>query len=111
MKRNIIAVASVAAALALPVPAQTCASSISLASDLPRSMVELPCNNTTATHVRLNVTKLGLRASTDKNNMYCQFAEIEIYDADGNNIAPQASFATTDEWGNSYNWRLAYINN
>lgn len=111
MKRNTIAVASVAAALALPVPAQTGANSISLASDLPRSRVELPCNNTTATHVRLNVTKLGLRASTDKGNMYCQFAEIEIYNADGNNIAPQASFVSTDEWGNAYNWRLAYINN
>ncbi len=111
MKRNIIAVASMAAALTLPVSAQTGANSISLASDLPRSMVELPCNNTTASHVKLNVTKLGLRASTDQNNMYCQLAEIEIYDADGNNIAPQASFASTDEWGNGYNWKLSYINN
>ncbi len=100
-----------AAALTLPVSAQTGANSISLASDLPRSMVELPCNNTTASHVKLNVTKLGLRASTDQNNMYCQLAEIEIYDADGNNIAPQASFASTDEWGNGYNWKLSYINN
>ncbi len=111
MKRNIIAVASMAAALTLPVSAQTGANSISLASDLPRSMVELPCNNTTASHVKLNVTKLGLRASTDQNNMYCQLAEIEIYDADGNNIAPQASFVSTDEWGNGYNWKLSYINN
>ncbi len=100
-----------AAALTLPVSAQTGANSISLASDLPRSMVELPCNNTTASHVKLNVTKLGLRASTDQNNMYCQLAEIEIYDADGNNIAPQASFVSTDEWGNGYNWKLSYINN
>ena len=111
MRKRKMAVAALAAVLALPVPAQTGVSHITLADNTPRSMVSVPCNNTTANYVKLNVTKLGLRASTDKNNMYCQLAEIEIYDNEGNNIAPKATFTSTDEWGNGYGWYLSNINN
>ena len=111
MRKRKMAVAALAAVLALPVPAQTGVSHITLADNTLRSMVSVPCNNTTANYVKLNVTKLGLRASTDKNNMYCQLAEIEIYDNEGNNIAPKATFTSTDEWGNQYGWKLSYINN
>ena len=110
MRKRKMAVAALAAVLALPVPAQTGVSPITL-DNTPRSMVSVSCNNTTANYVKLNVTKLGLRASTDKNNMYCQLAEIEIYDNEGNNIAPKATFNSTDEWGNQYGWKLSYINN
>ena len=111
MRKRKMAVAALAAVLALPVPAQTGVSHITLADNTLRSMVSVPCNNTKANYVKLNVTKLGLRASTDKNNMYCQLAEIEIYDNEGNNIAPKATFTSTDEWGNGYGWYLSNINN
>lgn len=111
MRKRKMAVAALAAVLSLPVSAQTDVSSITLDDNTPRSMVSLSCNNTTANYVKLNVTKLGLRASTDKKNMYCQLAEIEIYDNEGNNIAPKATFTSTDEWGNGYGWYLSYINN
>ena len=110
MRKRKMAVAALAAVLALPVPAQTGVSHITLADNTLRSMVSVPCNNTKANYVKLNVTKLGLRASTDKNNMYCQLAEIEIYDNEGNNIAPKATFTSTDAW-NNYGWNISCINN
>lgn len=59
-------------------------------------------------YLRLDVTKLGLPASTDSKYYFLQLAEMEIYS--GNvNVARTAKFTASDTWTIG-NWDLAYIN-
>lgn len=59
-------------------------------------------------YVRLDVTKLGLPASTDSRYYFLQLAEMEIYSGE-ENVARKATFTASDTWTVG-NWNLAYIN-
>ena len=64
-------------------------------------------------YVRLNISELGLRASTDENYSFVQLSEMEIYNG-GTNVARSASFSvgkSGDNWDlSSYGWSLSFIN-
>lgn len=62
-----------------------------------------------ARYVRLNVTKLGKRASTDAGYSFVQLDEVEIYSG-GENVARTATFTASNNWEPTANWRLAYVN-
>lgn len=72
-----------------------------------RVEIALP-ENTTAQYVKLNVTKLGLPASTDATGYYFQLNELEIY-AGETNVARTANVTASDimTWQDS--WQLAYL--
>lgn len=60
-------------------------------------------------YLRLNISELGLRASTDTGFSYAQLAEMEIY-AGGENVALAATFSSSNTWEVShYGWLLDYI--
>lgn len=59
-------------------------------------------------YVKLDVTKLGLPASTDSRYYFLQLAEMEIY-SNGENVARKAKFTASDNWTVG-NWNLNYIN-
>jgi len=64
----------------------------------------------TCQYVKLNITELGLRASTDNNYSYAQLDEVEIYSGE-TNVARSATFTASNSWAlASYGWDLNYIN-
>ena len=67
----------------------------------------------TCRYLRLNITELGLRASTDAGYSFAQLAEVEIY-AGNENVARSATFSagkSADTWElQGYGWSLSYIN-
>ena len=64
----------------------------------------------TCQYVKLNITELGLRASTDNNYSYAQLDEVEIYSGE-TNVARSATFTASNSWAlASYGWDLSYIN-
>lgn len=86
-----------------------------IAQELPpyNAIVEIvPAGGTIKTrYVRINVTKSGLRASSDPNYGFVQIAEIEIYNSEGENLARNAKFTATNSWElNDYGWSVKYIN-
>lgn len=64
--------------------------------------------NANCRYVKLDVTKLGLPASTDSKFYFLQLAEVEIY-SNGENVARKAKFSASDSWTIG-NWKLDYIN-
>ena len=63
-----------------------------------------------ARYVKLDVTKLGIPASSESHKYYLQLAEMEIYSG-GVNVAPQALFVTTsDNYQVGSSWSKAFIN-
>lgn len=69
--------------------------------------VEIPVK-ANCRYVKLDVTKLGLPASTDSKFYFLQLAEMEIY-SNGENVARKAKFTASDNWVIG-NWNLNYIN-
>lgn len=59
-------------------------------------------------YVKLDATKLGLPASTDKNYYYMQMAEMEIYSG-STNEARTASVSASSNWNYSTIWNLNYL--
>lgn len=63
-----------------------------------------------ARYVRLDVSKLGIPASSESNKYYLQLAEMEIY-SNGVNVARDAVFVTTnDSYEVGTSWSKAFIN-
>lgn len=63
-----------------------------------------------ARYVRLNVSQLGIPASSESHKYYLQLAEMEIYSG-GVNVAPKALFVTTsDNYEVGTSWSKAFIN-
>lgn len=77
-------------------PAKTC-----------NAKVEIPLQ-TSCRYVKLDVTKLGLPASTDSKFYFLQLAEMEIYSGE-ENVARKATFSASDTWTIG-NWNLNYLN-
>lgn len=67
----------------------------------------------TCRYVQLNVTKLGMRASSDSGYSFVQLSEMEIYSG-SENVARNATLTTgksSDTWElSSYGWSLSYLN-
>ena len=62
-------------------------------------------------YVRINVTASGPHAASDPNYGFVQIAEIEIYNAEGQNVARTAHFTATNAWElTNYGWSIGYIN-
>jgi len=62
----------------------------------------------TCLYLRIDVSKLGLPASSDPNYKFVQLAEMEIYSG-GVNVARSATLTANNTWTVG-NWSLAYIN-
>ena len=69
--------------------------------------VEIPLH-ASCRYVKLDVTKLGLPASTDSKFYFLQLAEMEIYSGE-ENVARKATFSASDTWTIG-NWNLNYLN-
>src|SRR5574344_166370 len=59
-------------------------------------------------YVKLDATKLGIPASTDKNYYYMQMAEMEIYNGN-TNAARTATVTARNNWNYSTVWNLSYL--
>lgn len=68
--------------------------------------VEIPLG-VSCRYVKLDVTKLGLPASTDAKYYFLQLAELEIYSG-GQNVARQATVTASDTWTVG-GWDLRYL--
>lgn len=78
-----------------------------------KAVVEIlpEAGNVKSQYVRINVTASGPHAASDPNYGFVQIAEIEIYNEEGENIAPKAKFSATNAWElDSYGWSINYIN-
>lgn len=60
-------------------------------------------------YLKLDVTKLGLKASTDQGFYYLQFSEMEVYSG-ATNVALGASITASNNWNYSTIWNLNYLN-
>lgn len=70
--------------------------------------IAMPDGGTDARYVKIDVTKLGMPASTDPNFFFMQLAEVEIYSG-GENIARNATFTSNDSWTIGA-WDIKYVN-
>ena len=61
-------------------------------------------------HLKIDVTKNGVRATSDATHSYVQMCEIEIINSAGVNVATSATFALTNNWNASSQWQLSHIN-
>lgn len=77
------------------------------AAKTSNAKVEIPLT-ASCRYVKLDVTKLGLPASTDSKYFFLQLAEMEIYSG-GENVARTAKFSASDTWTIG-NWNLNFIN-
>lgn len=76
----------------------------------PNSKVEIEFDGgTNCRYIKLDATKLGLDASTDKGGYYLQLTEMEIY-SNGENMASGASFSANENFVYGTIWSLNYIN-
>ena len=78
-----------------------------------KAVVEIlpEAGNVKSQYVRINVNASGPHAASDPNYGFVQIAEIEIYNEEGENIAPKAKFSATNAWElDSYGWSINYIN-
>lgn len=78
-----------------------------------RSIVEIaPTDGSVQSRfVKIDVKDSGPHAATDPNLGFVQLAEIEIYNKDGKNLAPNAKISATNAWElPNYGWSLQYIN-
>lgn len=60
-------------------------------------------------YVKLDVTKLGIPASSDPNFYFLQLAEMGIYSG-GTNVARGATFRASESWEQYAQWNLKFIN-
>ncbi len=76
-----------------------------------RAMYEVVLSQpVTCRYVRLNVTKLGLRAAADPGFSFVQMDEVEIYEGD-ENVARTAIFTASNSWSlPQYGWDLNNVN-
>ncbi len=65
-------------------------------SKTTNAKVEIPVS-ANCRYVKIDVTKLGLPASTDSRFYFLQLAEVEIY-SNGENVARKAKFTASDTW-------------
>jgi alpha-L-rhamnosidase len=80
------------------------------AAEKTKAVCEIKPNNpVTLRYLKIDVTKLGLKASTDPNYYYMQLSEVEIYSG-GVNVAGKATVAASDQWSPNTSWSLNYIN-
>ncbi len=63
-----------------------------------------------ARYLKLDVQSSGPHAAADPNYGFVQLAELEIYDAEGTNVARTATFTATSSWElTNYGWSIDYL--
>lgn len=73
----------------------------------PNARVEASLGQHRARYIKIDMTKLGLPASTDNTGRYAQFAEVEVY-GDGQQLAYTAIASSNMNYGSI--WNVSYLN-